>query len=107
RNEVEVRLRNLDVEAGDAVVANLQGLDAGARALLGFEGGDRRAATLRQIGQLVEVRAVPRADESRLTAGGEFLGERSFQQCAEIAHPGERRRQLAQQRRGARRQSTR
>ena len=63
---MQVRFGDLDVEAGDAVVANFQGLDAGARPLLRFERGDGGPATLRQIGQLVQVGPVPLPDEPRL-----------------------------------------
>ena len=54
-HRVQVRLRDLDVVAEDAVEAHLERLDAGARALGGFELGDDLLARAADPAQLVEL----------------------------------------------------
>ena len=62
RNGVQVRLRDLDVVAEHAVVAHLQRVDAGARALALFELGDHLFARSADAAQVVELRVEAVAD---------------------------------------------
>ena len=103
-DEVQVRLRDFDVEARDPVVPDLQRLDSRPRPLLCFERGDGRASSLGQIGQLVQLGPETGSHESRLAARWNFVAERTLQQRGELPQSGERRRELTKPLRRARRQ---
>src|SRR5204863_8166389 len=102
RDEVQVRLGHLDVEPENPVVADLERLDSGALPLRGLHRRDRRAASLRELRERVQLRAKTRADDTRITAGADFLDEGALEHFAQRRERAERRPQAAQQRRGAR-----
>ena len=60
---VQVRFRDLDVVAEDAVVVHLEGLDPGALALLLLQFGDPALSARTDHAQVVELLVVSRADE--------------------------------------------
>src|SRR6202022_474794 len=64
RDEVEVGLRDFDIEPEDLVVADLQRLDPGSLLLRRLHRGDGSAPALGELGQLVEIGAEARTHES-------------------------------------------
>ena len=100
-NEVEVRLRHLDVEAEDAVVADLEALDSGALLLRRFHRRDGGATALRQVGEIVEIGAKAGPYGPGLAARGHLVDQRTLEQLHECRRRPQRRSELAQQRRGA------
>ena len=69
-HERQVRLADLDVVAEDAVEADLERRDAGARALALLDGGDRRAPAAADLAQLVELGVDAVADDAALAQAG-------------------------------------
>ncbi len=62
-------LGDLDVVAEDAVVADLEGADAGLLLLLGLDGQQRALTAVQNIAQAVDLRVGPGADELALADG--------------------------------------
>src|SRR5439155_1666917 len=77
RDEVQVRLRHLDVEPEDPVVADLETLDSRALLLRRLHRRDGGATPLRQIRQIVEVRPKAGTHETGLATRGHLVDQRA------------------------------
>ena len=103
RDEVEVRLRHLDVVAEHLVEADLQRADPGPLALLRLERGDDPLAVLGDGDELVELPGVAAADEPALAQrGGRLEGDRGVERRRERLEPAQPIGGPAQERRRAR-----
>jgi hypothetical protein len=84
-DELQVRLRDLDVVAEDLVVADLERADAGARALARLELGDPALAVVAKRAKLVDLGRVAGADEIALPrARGRRVDERAADEIREL-----------------------
>ena len=101
RDEVQVRLRHLDVEPEDPVVADLETLDSRALLLRRLHRRDGGATPLRQIRQIVEVRSKPGTHETGLAARRHLVDQRALEQLRQRGRRPQRGPELAQQRREA------
>ena len=97
---MQVRLRDLDVVAEHAVEADLERVDAGARALALLHLGDHLAARSADRLQLVERRVDAVAREAAIARERAWLvDERPLDQIADVGEVVEFRKQAAEQRR--------